>query len=164
MSELPQLVIDREFKAPKSLVWKCWTNPELLAKWYGPNVETIIHKFELSKGGEWLNEMRMEKGSMFSKAVFQDVNPEDLLSMLMSSTDENWNIIASPMMPNWPATLLTIAEFTEKGDVTNLRFVWEPHDASAAEIETFASMKDRMGGGWGMGFNLMDELLAELQA
>ncbi len=164
MSELPKLIIDREFKAAKSLVWKCWTQPELLARWYGPNVETVIHKFELEKGGEWLNEMRMEKGSMFSKAVFEEVMPEDLLSMLLSTTDEDWNIIASPMMPDWPATLLTIAEFEEVGGVTKLRFTWQPHNASDAEIAMFASMKDRMGGGWGMGFNLMDELLEELQA
>lgn len=164
MSELPKLVIDREFKASKSLVWKCWTKPELLARWYGPNVETVIHKFELKSGGEWLNEMRMEKGSMFSKAVFEKVQPEEMLSMLQSSTDDQWNIVASPMMPNWPETLLAIAEFEEAGDITKLRFTWQPHNATDAEIEMFASMKDRMGGGWGMGFNLMEELLAELQA
>ena len=58
MSELPEFVLDREFDAPRDMVWRAWTEPELLSRWYGPNIETIIHKFELEPGGVWLNEMK----------------------------------------------------------------------------------------------------------
>jgi uncharacterized protein YndB with AHSA1/START domain len=58
MVDLPTYVINHTFSAPCALVWKCWTDPKLLNRWYGPNVETIIHKFDLQTGGEWLNEMK----------------------------------------------------------------------------------------------------------
>ena len=56
MSELPEYVLERIFDAPRELVWRAWTDPELLQHWYGPGVETIIHEFDLKPGGAWLNE------------------------------------------------------------------------------------------------------------
>jgi len=51
MSETPQFATEHEFDAPRSLVWQAWTQPDLLARWYGPNVETIVHEFDLKPGG-----------------------------------------------------------------------------------------------------------------
>ncbi|WP_245484999.1 hypothetical protein [Ciceribacter ferrooxidans] len=31
----------------------------MLARWYGPEVETVIHKIDVTPGGLWLNEMKM---------------------------------------------------------------------------------------------------------
>jgi len=59
MSDLPEYILDRVFDAPREMVWRAWTDPELLSRWYGPGVETIIHKFDLKPGGVWLNEMKM---------------------------------------------------------------------------------------------------------
>ena len=36
MSDVPTYVLEREFDAPRELVWKVWTDPELLPRWYGP--------------------------------------------------------------------------------------------------------------------------------
>ncbi len=47
MSESPEFILDRVFNAPRELVWQAWTDPELLHHWYGPGVETVIHKFDL---------------------------------------------------------------------------------------------------------------------
>ena len=30
------LVIEREFDAPRELVWRMWTDPDELTKWWGP--------------------------------------------------------------------------------------------------------------------------------
>jgi uncharacterized protein YndB with AHSA1/START domain len=51
MSELPTYVLERVFDAPRELVWKTWADPALLPRWYGPRVETIIHRLELKPGG-----------------------------------------------------------------------------------------------------------------
>ena len=67
MSELPEYVLDRIFEAPRELVWRAWTDPEILHRWYGPIIETIIHKFDLKPGGSWLNEMKWGGNSDFSK-------------------------------------------------------------------------------------------------
>jgi uncharacterized protein YndB with AHSA1/START domain len=37
MSEPPIYVLERTFDAPPELVWRGWTEPALLARWYGPN-------------------------------------------------------------------------------------------------------------------------------
>ena len=48
MSDLPEYVLDRTFAAPRELVWRAWTEPELLNRWYGPGAETVIHEFDLN--------------------------------------------------------------------------------------------------------------------
>lgn len=165
MSELPELIIDRIFDAPRELVWRAWTDPEFLHIWYGPNIETVIHKFDLEPGGFWLNEMKMGAGSNFQKVVFQEVTqPEKLVWHHYSSTDADWNIISNPMMADWPRVLLTTVAFEDMGDQTKVHFSQVPLDATDAEIACFAAAMAGMAGGWGKGFAIIDELLVELRA
>ena len=164
MSDLPEFVLDREFDAPRELVWRAWTDPNFLQRWYGPGVETVIHKFDLEPDGVWLNEMKMSGGSNFQKIIFKEVSKPEKLVWHHCSADADWNIAANPMMPDWPRILLTTVTFEEKGDQTNVCLSQIPLDATDAEIACFAKMKDGMSGGWGSGYAIIDELLAELQA
>jgi len=160
MTTLPTFVLDREFNAPRALVWKAWTDPDLLHRWYGPGVDTVIHKFELEPEGVWLNEMKMASGSNFQKIIFKEVSVPEKLVWHHCSADENWNITANPMMPDWPRVLLTTVDFEERNDRTNVRLTQVPVDATDAELACFEQMKDGMGGGWGSGYAVIDELLA----
>ncbi len=164
MSELPEFISDREFDAPRDLVWRAWTDPELLARWYGPNIETVIHKFDLKPGGVWLNEMKMKSMSDFSVMTFKEIVPEEKLVWHHSSSDADWNIVSSPMMPDWPRILLTTVTFQEAGEKTTVRLTWVPHEASEAEIACFAGAMEGFGSGWGAGYTIVDEILKELQA
>lgn len=164
MSDIPEYVLDRNFDAPLEMVWRAWTDPELLARWYGPNVETVIHKFDLRPGGQWLNEMRMKGNSMFSVADFKEIAEHEKIVMHMSNCDENWKISANPMMPDWPRVLLTTVTFEGARDQTHVRLSWVPHDASQAEIDCFAAAMANMGKGWESGYAIMDEIFRELQA
>lgn len=163
MSKLPEFISDREFDAPRELVWRAWTDPDLLARWYGPNIETVIHKFDLKPGGEWRNEMKMKSMSDFSVMTFKEVTPEEKLVWHHSASDADWNIVSSPMMPDWPRVLLTTVTFTEAGSKTKVRLTWVPHEASEAEIACFAGAMEGFGSGWGAGYTIIDEILAELQ-
>ena len=162
MSELPEFVLDRLFDAPRELVWKAWTDPELLQHWYGPGVDTVIHKFDLKPDGVWLNEMKMGQGSNFQKAIFKEVCEPEKLVWHHCSTDADWNVAANAMMPDWPRILLTTVILSEQGDQTNVRLSQSPLDATDAEIACFAQMKDGMSGGWGGGYAIIDEILAKL--
>ena len=164
MSELPEYVLDRVFDAPREMVWRAWTDPELLSRWYGPGVETIIHKFDLKPGGFWLNEMKWGDKSDLSKMVFQEVVPQEKLVWHHSSSDADWNVIANPMMADWPRVLLTTVSFEDMGDKTNVRLTWMPFEATDAEIACFAGAMDGFGKGWGAGYAILDEMFAELQA
>lgn len=164
MSELPEYILDRVFDAPREMVWRAWTTPEFLARWYGPGVETIIHKFDLKPGGVWLNEMKWGDNSDLSKAEFLEVVPEEKLVWHHSSTDSDWNTVSNARMPDWPRVLLTTVTFEDDGDKTKVRLIWAPFEATDAEIACFAGAASNMGKGWESGYAIMDELLAELQA
>ena len=164
MSKLPEYKLDRIFDAPRELVWRAWTDPKLLHRWYGPNVETIIHQFDLQPGGSWLNEMKWGSNSMFSKMVFQEVvRPSLLVWHHYSFTDSEWNIAPNPKMADWPRKLLTTVAFEELGDKTNVRLTQIPMEATDAEIACFAAAMAGMNQGWGAGYAIMAELFVELQ-
>lgn len=49
-----ELSITRILNAPIELVWKVWTEPEHIAKWWGPNgFSNTIHIMEVKPGGTW---------------------------------------------------------------------------------------------------------------
>ena len=165
MSELPEYVLDRVFDAPREMVWRAWSDPELLHRWYGPVAETIIHKFELKPGGLWLNEMKWGDKSNFQKVVFQEVaQPEKMVWHHYSSTDSDWNSATNPMMADWLRLLLTTVTFEDKGEKTNVRLTQIHLEATDAEIACFAEAMSNMDKGWGSGYAIMDELFVELQA
>lgn len=165
MSELPEYIFDRVFDAPREMVWRAWTDPELLHRWYGPGAETIIHEFDLKPGGSWLNEMKWGGKSLFQKVVFKQVTPPSrLVWHHHSCTDSDWNDTANPMMADWPRLLLTTVNFENMGDKTNVRLSQVPIEATDAEIACFAEAMAGMDKGWGSGYAIMDELFAELQS
>ena len=49
-----QILITREFDAPKHLVYKAWTTPELVKRWWsGLRGEMTIAEIDLRVGGAW---------------------------------------------------------------------------------------------------------------
>jgi uncharacterized protein YndB with AHSA1/START domain len=49
-----QILITREFDAPKELVWKAWTTPELVKQWWHANRgEMKVAEIDLRVGGTW---------------------------------------------------------------------------------------------------------------
>jgi uncharacterized protein YndB with AHSA1/START domain len=49
-----QILITREFDAPKNLVYKAWTTPELVKQWWsGERGEVTLAEIDLRVGGKW---------------------------------------------------------------------------------------------------------------
>jgi uncharacterized protein YndB with AHSA1/START domain len=49
-----QILITREFDAPKHLVYEAWTNPELVKRWWsGQRGEVTLVEIDLRVGGRW---------------------------------------------------------------------------------------------------------------
>jgi uncharacterized protein YndB with AHSA1/START domain len=49
-----QILITREFDAPRHLVWKAWTTPELVKRWWHANRgEMTVCEIDLRVGGRW---------------------------------------------------------------------------------------------------------------
>jgi len=61
-----QIVIEREFAAPRELVYRAHTDPELLVQWYGPRrYITTIDRHELRDGGVWRYLHRDAEGNVY---------------------------------------------------------------------------------------------------
>jgi uncharacterized protein YndB with AHSA1/START domain len=58
-----QILITREFDAPKDLVYKAWTTPELVKRWWaGKRGNVTIAEIDLRVGGRWRYVMTAQGG------------------------------------------------------------------------------------------------------
>lgn len=158
----PTFKMTRRFDAPPALVWRVWTEADLVGRWYGPGLETEVHKLDAVPGGLWLHEMKMGPQSMYQRMEYIQVEPPSRLVMLMSTADADWNVTANPMMPAWPRVLLTTVTLEADAGGTMMTLEWAPHQATEEERAAFAAAVDQMGQGWGKGFDTMREIVAEL--
>lgn len=69
-----EILIEREFEAPRELVFKAFTDPELYVQWVGPRGLTMtLLTFEPRDGGSWRYIQKDESGNEFA---FHGVNHE----------------------------------------------------------------------------------------
>lgn len=53
-ARLPFVDIEREFDAPRDVVFRAHTEPDLLAQWLGPRqYEMVVDRYEVRDGGTW---------------------------------------------------------------------------------------------------------------
>jgi uncharacterized protein YndB with AHSA1/START domain len=58
-----QILITREFDAPRELVFKAWTTPELVARWWaGEHGKVTSIEIDLRVGGTWRYVMEASEG------------------------------------------------------------------------------------------------------
>ena len=77
-----ELLITRVFDAPRSLVFKAWTEPERLKQWWGlRGAVTLSCELDVRPGGLWRTRAKGPDGGEFvSHCVFQEiVEPERLV-------------------------------------------------------------------------------------
>lgn len=76
-----EIVTTRTFDAPRGLVFKAWTDPVHLSKWWGPRGFTnTFHTFDLRVGGRWIFTMHgPEKGNYENACTFIAVKEPELL-------------------------------------------------------------------------------------
>ena len=48
-----ELIVIKVFDAPCELVWKAWTTPELIAKWFAPGVVMDVRELDVRQGGHF---------------------------------------------------------------------------------------------------------------
>lgn len=76
-----ELKLTREFDAPVAAVWEAWTDPEQVAKWWGPRGFTITtHHKDLRVGGTWVYTMHGPDGTDYPNiTTYHEVKPQELL-------------------------------------------------------------------------------------
>lgn len=141
------LTIKRKFDAPRELVWKAWTQPEHIAKWWGPRgMKTNVKKHDFKVGGEWEYTMPMPDGSDFiSNGIYSKIEAMELI-------ETSANFI--PMTEG----VNIVAVFTDAGEQTEFIFkVIHP-------TEAYCKQQEQMGfyNGWGSVLEGLNNYLAKL--
>ena len=72
-----EIRIERVFDAPRDRVWRAFTDPQLLAQWWGRGNKLVIEKFELERGGHWRFVEHGPEGKHGFEGRFREVTPQD---------------------------------------------------------------------------------------
>jgi len=111
-----QILITREFNAPKHLVYRAWTTPELIKRWWSGDRGTVtIAVVDLRVGGRWRYVMTADGGfEVAFNGEFREIVPNERIV----STE------AYEGMPDAGYAVNT-ATFTEKDGRTTLTVLAE---------------------------------------
>jgi uncharacterized protein YndB with AHSA1/START domain len=71
--------MSRVFNAPRDLVWRVWTEPEHVARWWGPRgFSTQIDRMDFRVGGSWQHTMVGPDGVRYpNKSIFKEIVPQE---------------------------------------------------------------------------------------
>ena len=138
------ITITRVFDAPRERVWQAWTDPAMIAQWWGPKDFTAPHvNVDLRTGGSYLYAMHGPAGSDFDKDMWSggeylEVVPMEKIVATDYFSDENGNKMngADAGMPGeWPDEMKVTVTFEDAGEgKTKVTLVHEGHPADFADM------------------------------
>jgi uncharacterized protein YndB with AHSA1/START domain len=151
LPEQRELTLVRLYNAPRALVFKAFTDPVHLARWWGPHgFTTPVCEFDARPGGALRIHMRGPDGSVHVALgeVLEVVAPERLVfSIRLEEAD------GSIRFEN-----LTTVTFAEHAGGTELTLHVRVLRATAAAAANLAGMRT----GWGQSLDRLGELLTKL--
>ena len=89
---MQELLITRGFDAPRELVFRVYTDPELYVQWLGPRrLKMTLEKFEPTNGGSWRYIHRDEDRNeyAFHGVQHEVTRPERISARLNSKVCQN---------------------------------------------------------------------------
>jgi uncharacterized protein YndB with AHSA1/START domain len=73
-----EIVLTREFDAPRDLVFKAMTDPRHIPNWWGPRkYTTIVDKLEVRPGGKWRFINRGPEGETAFRGEYREIVPNE---------------------------------------------------------------------------------------
>lgn len=144
-----ELVISRALDTPRPIVFKAWTDPGRLVRWWGPQgFKTPFCKMDVREGGAWRICMRSPEGTdHWVQGIFREVVAPERLAFTWAWEDADGK-------PG-DETLVTV-DFTEQAGKTRLVMHQGAFDS--------ASTRDAHEGGWSSCLDRLDEYLREAAA
>ena len=148
------ITVKREFAAKRQLVWDCYTNSELLDRWFAPKPLTTKTKhMDFREGGYWHYAMIMPDGQEFwSRQDYVSIQPIDHYTARDGFTDET-----GELNPELPQSDLDIS-FTEMADHTLVETVVTYADLAGLDKVIEMGIQE----GLTSTLERLDELLAKL--
>ena len=124
------LIIERVFDAPQERVWKAWTDPEQVVKWWGPNgFTTPVYKADFQVGSAFHFCMRSPDGNDFwCGGIYQEIVENERIVCTDYFADEQGNKVSPEhygMSPEWPAETIITVTFENVQGKTKLTVIQE---------------------------------------
>ena len=144
-----EVTLTRTFDAPRELVWKAWTDPAMLARWWGPHGFTNpVCEADVRVGGKILIHMRAPDGTVHPMTgTFDEVaEPECLVFRAVPVDNHGTALLES----------LTTVTLHDLGGRTKVIV-----HASAAPLQPVAhGMLKGMQAGWTQSLERLEQLVA----
>jgi uncharacterized protein YndB with AHSA1/START domain len=120
-----ELFITRIFGSPRESVWKAWTDPDLMKRWWGPKGFTSPYcKIDLRVDGKFLYCMRSPEGKDYwSTGICREDIPQEKIVFSDSFADESGNVVPAThygMSADFPLEMLVTVTFEKIGEKTKL--------------------------------------------
>lgn len=146
---LPQVTdrdvhITRSFDAPVDVVWRFWTEPELIAQWFGPQhvtVDSASVLVEPHAGGAWNLEMADDDGVYPIEATILQIVEREYLEVRMTSQTSIGEL----------EDVILRVQFHDHGSKTRITLHQGPFEPEA---------RDLTAEGWKSSFEKLDATLA----
>ena len=143
-----EIRVERIFNASRDRVWQAFTDPKLIAQWWGRGNKLVIEKMEVVKGGHWRVVEHADGQEHGFEGRYREVTPQERIVRTFE-----WD-----GMPGYP--IVETEEFVDLGDgrtkliATSLFYQTEERDGM---------MQSGMEGGMNESYAALDRLLASTE-
>ena len=145
-----QILITREFDAPRHLVYKAWTTPELVRRWWcGRRGEMTVLEIDFRVGGAWRYVMIANGGHEVGfHGEYREIVPDERIV---------WTEVYEGAPEGEPAECT--ATFTESGGRTTLALLTQVESKAVRDMIVETGME----GGVQEQMEILDEILPTLR-
>jgi uncharacterized protein YndB with AHSA1/START domain len=144
-----QVLITREFDAPRHLVFRAWTTPELISRWWsGDRGEVTSIDVDLRAGGAWRYVMTANQGfEVAFHGEYQEVVPDERL-------------VSTEVFEGAPdAAAVTTTSFTEQDGRTTVSILVQHTSRENRDMHVNSGMED----GLQEAMDHLDQVVASLR-
>jgi len=136
--------ITRTFDAPIAVVWRFWTEPALLAQWFGPHgiaVDPATVTVDARPGGSW------------DLAMHDDHGVYPIAATILESVEPEWLVIRMSAQTEHGALedVILHLQFHDHGERTRMTLVQGPFTPEQRDLTT---------DGWTQSFEKIDAIIA----
>lgn len=142
------LRLERMFDAPREKVWRAYTEPDLVARWWGRGNPLDVEELDVRPGGHWRFLEHGPEGDSGFEGRFSEAVPPERLAQTF-----DWD-----GMPGHPSA--QTATFEDAGD-GRTRFVGDVWFMQPEELD--GMLASGMETGMNMGYAALDKVLASME-
>lgn len=155
--------ITRQFKLPRTAVWKAWSEAAQLQHWWGPKGCTVqIARFEFWPGGFFHYAMKFDgAATMWGRFNYREIAAPERLVWLNSFANERCGIARAPFSENCPLEIQNTVTFTEQDGITTVTLRAQPFGELEAERQYFEELRPSLEQGYGGTFDQLADYLAK---